>query len=1427
MKFAMFLLFRYLIENNRPNLIIISISMMYCIKTTVECWKFDARFASDSGRNGNTGGGGGGGGGPGGGGGNSNVNGNSNTNTGSNNDSPTNNGGGGGGGNGSNNNNHNTSYPNSSSATNKIVPFHPNVQDILFPCELNSMCQCASLPNDTTTLVEINCNSVTLYKFPEFLQSSIRFIEITRSHLQSVDEETFQGLRLETLKLIENKLQDIAERSFSTMTHTLLTLDLTGNQLQHIQLQALNNLHVLTRLVAQRNYITTLDGNWGSLCDSLRSIHLSGNQIYELTLLNGESLLSGSSSSSLASSSALLSANNNNNNNNNLISGVGPSPILTSSSLINTNQIIRPFSKLRKLIWLDLSNNRIYHISETYLPRSLLTIDLTKNLLTIFPHHLFGHLHDLRIISLRDNLIRMLFNNNLNSFININKNSQLIRIHLEKLDLGMNLIDELRTDWFQNSQTDVRIKALNLEKNYIKSLPSSTFTGIGIIHLVLAFNEIERIHIDAFDGILNTLEYLDLERNRLQSVPGAIKKLNKLKYLYLTANQIAHLSNLPEIPYNLRVLSISGNNFTTIPIDILKNYTELSYLNIGYNMIADIPELAFLNWGSHLQTILLRNNKITSLQYNSFAGLDSIKEISLSFNDIVYTNPYVFENVSKTLKILELSFAMYRDEFPMEALSPLTELMWLGLDNNNLKLIKNESLSTMHELTYINLSFNQICQILNGLFNGDIHKHLIEIDMSYNLIENLTSKTFDNLEKLQILNLQSNKINIIERHSFFNLPYLKYIDLSHNKLYNISESAFAFLPSLTELDLTYNLLTKFSLNYFYYVTNSTNLLKLNLSHNEIIDFNDILISYLYINELDISYNLITNTNCFSNLGNYIKIINLKSNNIKLLGNHAFGDLKYLEILNLSNNNITSIRRRSFQGLNSLQILDLSLNNIEQLQAEQFSNLKKLRILNLNNNRLRALPREVFMNTRLEYLDISYNQLSVWPVPAFSDIGFTLRSIQFMENNLEYLDSNMFINSQFLFDLNLSRNKITVLPDNTFMFLNNLTNLDLSYNPLVTSNLKQVFLHTPRIKYLNLQGVNLFELPELELPYLTNLDISNNHLQELLKLNELYNLRKINVSYNNVINMSNIVEQLPINSIKILDISNNPLRRITIFDMQLLRNIDELYMMDIKITNPQIFSKLKIIKKLSITSSQYFGDIISKLLSLQELYVNINDNDIDKELFSKLINNTKLNLIEINGKNVNTIHSQAFEGLSRIHNLKLRLRNTEISDLPPSIFYPLKSISHLTIDISDNKITALAADSFYPNISYWDSVGTRNIIGGIDTANNPLECECGLVWFGHWLRRWLRESAQIKVIGSIELKQMVQRARANFCVDPITGKRQPILEIFPEDLMCHASALSSSSRKAETNIILILFILLTDIIIIFNYYFHYNYSLILL
>lgn len=52
--------------------------------------------------------------------------------------------------------------------------------DMYYSCPLNSLCQCANLPNETY-LHKISCNEVSLYKFPgKFIMKCInnKFLEL-------------------------------------------------------------------------------------------------------------------------------------------------------------------------------------------------------------------------------------------------------------------------------------------------------------------------------------------------------------------------------------------------------------------------------------------------------------------------------------------------------------------------------------------------------------------------------------------------------------------------------------------------------------------------------------------------------------------------------------------------------------------------------------------------------------------------------------------------------------------------------------------------------------------------------------------------------------------------------------------------------------------------------------------------------------------------------------------------------------------------------------------------------------------------------------------------------------------------------------------------------------------------------------------------
>ena len=148
-----------------------------------------------------------------------------------------------------------------------------------------------------------------------------------------------------------------------------------------------------------------------------------------------------------------------------------------------------------------------------------------------------------------------------------------------------------------------RIKAINFDRNFITFVPSDAFNSMNIVHLVFSFNQIRSVDANAFVSLEESLEYLDFERNLLTTIPSAIYNLLKLRYLYLTSNLI---SNLDALPASVKVLSLSSNNFSRIPIEALSN-CSLLYLNLGYNQITSIDPNTFVGggWGAELQVTSL------------------------------------------------------------------------------------------------------------------------------------------------------------------------------------------------------------------------------------------------------------------------------------------------------------------------------------------------------------------------------------------------------------------------------------------------------------------------------------------------------------------------------------------------------------------------------------------------------------------------------------------------------------------------------------------------------------------------------------------------------------------------------------------------------------------------------------------------------
>jgi len=208
-------------------------------------------------------------------------------------------------------------------------------------------------------------------------------------------------------------------------------------------------------------------------------------------------------------------------------------------------------------------------------------------------------------------------------------------------------------------------------------------------------------------------------------------------------------------------------------------------------------------------------------------------------------------------------------------------------------------------------------------------------------------------------------------------------------------------------------------------------------------------------------------------------------NINVLNN-----LNYLEInySNEINNNIWNLN-----SLDSLIIKNTDLYN-NYIELKNLIELEKLCISYCNLN---SFPEEVFFLNNLKDLDLSYNYFGYIP----SEIG----------------------NLTNLIDLNLCESNLETIPSEIGK-LTNLTNLNLSAN--IINILPEEFKDLIKLKTLNLSYNQLSEIPVYfsEFKNLETLNLANNQIKELpLEIGNLENLKVLDLSGNDSLNFKSVFE----------------------------------------------------------------------------------------------------------------------------------------------------------------------------------------------------------------------------------------------------------------------------------------------------------------
>ncbi|KAL0274505.1 UNVERIFIED_CONTAM: hypothetical protein PYX00_002607 [Menopon gallinae] len=467
--------------------------------------------------------------------------------------------------------------------------------------------------------------------------------------------------------------------------------------------------------------------------------------------------------------------------------------------------------------------------------------------------------------------------------------------------------------------------------------------------------------------------------------------------------------------------------------------------------------------------------KTSPSDYDSLAGL----RIGPVENVIIHLCPLPDRPISDVLSSFNTSsvktfkFQSYRDLSNIFSrirhLANLRNVTKLILSNNNLTELPNDFLRGFTDLTWLDLKENNL-KLPNGFFESVPRLQVLEL--GGNGLTQIDPPLLSHLNELHLLNLWKNRLRKITRDVFSGLSSLEKLDISTNSIEFLPNDVFHDLKNLQQLSLHSNNFTKLP----------TGLLTENRK---------LQIFRLHDNHGSLRFA----GGDFANLTELTEI-HLMRNDIASIPEDVFWGASSVIAISLQGNSLEDLPQSLFRDQGKLQSLDLSKNLIRYLPNSIFTHLVNLKILRLGFNKMKTISRELFYGAyNLVSLEMERNELSHIDPESFSHLNH-LEKARFSDNLLSFLpdgnDTGPEINYDVLFgntspfrncislqELYLANNSITEIFSD-WRFNLNLRELDLSYNKIENLTTADVqFLGENIVVDLRHNLISLIELEQLE------------------------------------------------------------------------------------------------------------------------------------------------------------------------------------------------------------------------------------------------------------------------------------------------------------------------------------------------------------
>ncbi|KAJ8282526.1 hypothetical protein COCON_G00050450 [Conger conger] len=272
----------------------------------------------------------------------------------------------------------------------------------------------------------------------------------------------------------------------------------------------------------------------------------------------------------------------------------------------------------------------------------------------------------------------------------------------------------------------------------------------------------------------------------------------------------ANFADLPrEFPCEASTVNLDKNSLKFLSERAFGTLPALRSLSLDHNNISFITPGAFKGLANLLVLKIAHNEYIRYLHTRTFTSLKRLERLDLSDCNLFNMPDRIFlEQIAlKELLCFQNNFRRIPG-----ALRGMENLTHIYLERNKIEAIAYNSLLGLTRLQYLNLQENRINVIHDQAFQ-DLRR-LENFYLNDNLLEDLPVHSFKGLSRLKMLNLGGNLLTNISKTWFSDLVELEVLYLDRNQLSGIEEGAFENLTSLISLHLNGNNLTALPFSVF-------------------------------------------------------------------------------------------------------------------------------------------------------------------------------------------------------------------------------------------------------------------------------------------------------------------------------------------------------------------------------------------------------------------------------------------------------------------------------------------------------------------------------------------------------------------------------------------------------------------------------------